>query len=90
MQHTLKRYIKKFYLDIGGRHRIRQIHDKFGKLFHIDDILGILRVRIDDLGTAGHLPIMINHVKCWTESGTGMIQSFLPSREMGFILPAFF
>ncbi len=44
-----------FYLDIGGRHRIRQIHDKFGKLFHIDDILGILRVRVDDLGTASHL-----------------------------------
>lgn len=39
-------------LDIGWSHLVTQVHHKLGKLLHIDDVLWILRVCIDDLGTS--------------------------------------
>ena len=32
-----------------------QIDDKLGKLLHVDDVLGILRVGVDDLGASSDL-----------------------------------
>jgi hypothetical protein len=43
------------YLDVCRGHRIGQIHDKFSKLFDVDDVLGVLRVSVNNFGTAGNL-----------------------------------
>ena len=42
-------------LYVGGSHTVRQIHHELGELLHIDDILGVVRVCIDNLGAAGDL-----------------------------------
>lgn len=42
-------------LDIGGRNGLGQLHHELGKLLNIDDVLGIVRVSIDDLCATRHL-----------------------------------
>lgn len=36
-------------LYVSGGHLVTQVHHKLGKLLHIDDVLWIFRVSIDDL-----------------------------------------
>lgn len=43
------------FFDVSWCHRISQIDDKLSKLFHINNILGIICVGIDDLGTPSNL-----------------------------------
>ena len=40
-------------LDVGRRNLLVQIYHEFGKLLHVDDVLGVFRVGIDDLGAPG-------------------------------------
>lgn len=42
-------------LDIGGRNGLGQLHHELSKLLNIDDVLGIVRVSIDDLCATRHL-----------------------------------
>jgi hypothetical protein len=51
----MKNIVKNRYLNIRRCHRIGEIHDKFSKLFYIDDILGVLGVGVDNFSTAGDL-----------------------------------
>ena len=43
------------FLDISRRYRIGQIDDKLRELFHINDILCVFVLSINDLGTSRHL-----------------------------------
>lgn len=43
------------FLDICWGHLLTEVNNKLGKLFHVNDILGIVRVGVDDLGTASNL-----------------------------------
>lgn len=36
-------------LDVGWSHLVTQVHHELGKLFHVDDVFGILGVCVDDL-----------------------------------------
>ena len=40
---------------VGGRDHFAERHDVLGHLFDINDVLGVLRVGIDDFGVARHL-----------------------------------
>ena len=48
-------FAKKFRLVLNGSHLFSQIDDKLGELLHVDDVLGILRVGVDDLGASSDL-----------------------------------
>lgn len=43
------------FFDIRGGDLIGQVDDKFCKLLDVDDVLGVVRVRVDDLCAPGHL-----------------------------------
>ena len=40
------------FLNVGRSHSVRQVHHELGELLHIDDVFGILAVRVDDLGAS--------------------------------------
>merc|ERR1719319_1024510 len=42
-------------LDIRGRHRVGEVHHELGELLHVDDVLGVVAVGVDDLGAASYL-----------------------------------
>lgn len=43
------------FLNVRRGHGIGEIHHKLGKLLHIDDVLGVIGICIDDLGATGNL-----------------------------------
>ena len=43
------------FLNVGWRHLVAQIDNKFSKLLNIDDILWIVRVGVDDFRATSHL-----------------------------------
>lgn len=43
------------FFNVCGCYRVSQVYNKLGKLLDIDDVLGIIRVCIDDLGASGNL-----------------------------------
>ena len=43
------------FFDVSWCNLITEIHYKLGKLFDVDDVLGIIGVRVDDLRTACYL-----------------------------------
>ncbi len=43
------------FLYVGGRNLLGQIHDELGKLFHIDNVLRVFRVGIDNLCASSNL-----------------------------------
>lgn len=42
-------------LDISRRNAVSKTHNKLGNLLHVDNVLGVLRARIDNLCTTGDL-----------------------------------
>lgn len=42
-------------LNVRGSDGLGQFHDELGELFHIDDVLGIVRVGVNNLSAACHL-----------------------------------
>jgi len=43
------------FLDVGRSNLVAEINHELGELFDIDDVLGIICVRVDDLCTASYL-----------------------------------
>lgn len=43
------------FLDVSRSNLITEVDHKLGELLHVDDVLGIIGVRVDDLCTAGYL-----------------------------------
>jgi hypothetical protein len=67
---------------VSWRHWICQVHNEFGKLFHIDDVLWIIRISIDDFCTSCYLDTL-NIVHTWqSDAGVSCILtlSFTSSR----------
>ena len=73
-------------LDVGGRHRVGEVHHELGELLHVDDVpgggdghdpqgggegeedgkedvLGIVAVRVDDLGAARDLGVGVRRTE---------------------------
>ena len=48
-------FAEKFRLLLNVSHLFSQIDDKLGELLHVDDVLGILRIGVDDLGASSDL-----------------------------------
>jgi len=43
------------FLDVRRSNLVAEVDNKLGELFNVDDVLGIVRVRVDDFCTACHL-----------------------------------
>ena len=60
------------FLDVRRRDLIAQVDDELGKLLHVDNVLRVVRVCVDDLGATRHLKRLIwNHG--WQKGGRVML-----------------
>ena len=46
-------------LNVCRRDLIPQVDDEFGKLLHVDDVLRVVRISVDDLGASRHLKRLV-------------------------------
>ena len=43
------------FFDVRRRHLITQVDDEFGELLHVDDVLWIVGISVDDFRASRHL-----------------------------------